>query len=115
MHYQQPPHVYTLAGCPGYNMYMYSSKMEKHNRTNVCSDLSSLHTITHAVHGFPVVSYNVSEGDTLDTTFGLNVKGNTTRFQALVHRILAQGNVIAERVRASKCLLAHYCSPAART
>ena len=99
-------------------MYMYSSKMEKHNRTNVCayySDLSSLHDITHAVHGFPLVSYTVSEGDTLDATFGLNVKGNTARFQALVHRILAQGNVTAERVRASKCLLAHYCSPAART
>ena len=80
----------------------------------IALDHSSLHNITHAVHGFPVVSYTVSEGDTLDVTFGLNVKGNT-RFQALVHSILAQGNVTAERVRAGKCLLAHYYHHAART
>ena len=46
----------------------------------------------------------MSEGDTLDVTFGLNVKGST-HFQALVHSILAQGYVTAERVRAGKYII----------
>lgn len=61
---------------------------------------SDLFLVTHinAVHGFPVVSYNVSEGNTLDTTFGLNMKGRT-RFPSL----LLAGYVTAEADTAGKC------------
>ena len=42
-----------------------------------------VHNATYAVHGFRNVSFNVIEGETLDTSFGLNVKG-VTRFPSLV-------------------------------
>ena len=37
-----------------------------------------MYTHTHAVHGFAQASYEVEEGQRLDTTFGVNVKGTST-------------------------------------
>ena len=42
----------------------------------LCYDISFYSLCT--VHGFASASYDVEEGERLDTTFGLNVKGTTS-------------------------------------
>ena len=42
----------------------------------LCCDISYYSVCT--VHGFASTSYDVEEGERLDTTFGLNVKGTTS-------------------------------------
>ena len=52
-----------------------------------------------AVHGFVRASYNVIEGDTLATTFSLNVKGRTVLLGAVT------GTATSEAGTARKILL----------
>ena len=49
-------------------------------------------TLYPAVHGFLRVAYSVSEGDRLDASFQLNVKGTTQFGDALVLTGLIKGD-----------------------
>ena len=53
------------------------------------------HVCVHTVHGFTRVSYNVDEGESLETIFELNVKGETKEMLSMLGNITAEPSATA--------------------
>ena len=64
-----------------------------------------------AVHGFASASYIVEEGGTLETTFGLNIKGSTgDKTMTLKGNITSTANVSSEKyVYVCACMCVCMC------